>query len=1066
MKLAGLTLCSLCLLLLSFVTPPDSAAVPADGRPERVHRLSAPGPNDVRVSASHSGASMAKAGVDSFYLYGGPDEPTEGKFQDALGVLPDRQGWIGVDLTDEPVYWQVSTFEAGNLNDHGAGNHAVWCGQSPEQKPGWGDPPGYGNSWDESLVWEGSVSDPQSGQTVSLDFYYNYDTEPRYDYFLVEYDSAGTWKTVLDETGYHPTDFAPPGLLYSESEAEPIVYDPGGYAGEDSDRVRIRFRVTSDGAWSDEDGLWPTDGAVQADDISVSWSDGSTFDDFEDGFGNWNPAHRHFAGEFSEVMHWVSDLDPCQLNDTPVMTFVDDGDSVSNWESSRWIPGYPVQTGGSISPNWSYGVPGGWVVNYSGGLSEGEVGLANAVWSPEIEWDLDPDVTDGSDDLDVQGVMLAFDRWAHLPLANGIYYTWRVRSSRDGWWTSWQDRAFVYGWDATPSWGRMERDVTNLILETPSHVQIAFEVLDLAELFQLPGNDATASPVFDNVSLMKYRLQGPLITSREIDLAHDGFPASGGIDVSTQALRDALDVPFDMAQDISVEEQPGIDPGDSIICDIEQSIPATQLDDVRMFWVLDKNPAFENGVRALPSRPKDVNVVALADQWSGEVLPDTTTTASWGSFIRVFFDLPDVDFLYPGDVLRYYVRATDDGGGVSTLPANTTGFMTGEGYDRAFTVRALPSISGADGSQPSILIWNDEGHAGGESAFLSAMGHLGFREGVDFDTYTTRGPTAGISNGLGSAGAHGATASQLAGYDTILHLTGDLGHPEGSGVLSDGSGVGVNDKSDDIGVLTAWHGQDAERLLVHFGDGLFTDLQASSAAGSAYLQNVLGVVAVEADLRDALEGQTAPLVKPVHPAFVGELIAFGGCLDLNRFDRIEPGVIAFRGHGFESRIGTVYPDFAASVISDLTSGSGHRKVAFSFPFGLRFVRDSTVKAPTGRPARARLLSEILGYVGKPLGTDPVSTPSIAPVRMTIHPNPFNPVTTLTFENLPTRSSGSVRIYNVRGELVRTLHSGPRLKSRYEWDGTDERGRSVANGVYLVEGRTGDFERVLKVALVK
>jgi len=30
------------------------------------------------------------------YLMGGPGTPS-GKFQDATGTLPDRQGWIGVD---------------------------------------------------------------------------------------------------------------------------------------------------------------------------------------------------------------------------------------------------------------------------------------------------------------------------------------------------------------------------------------------------------------------------------------------------------------------------------------------------------------------------------------------------------------------------------------------------------------------------------------------------------------------------------------------------------------------------------------------------------------------------------------------------------------------------------------------------------------------------------------------------------------------------------------------------------------------------------------------------------
>ena len=81
------------------------------------------------------------------------------------------------------------------------------------------------------------------------------------------------------------------------------------------------------------------------------------------------------------------------------------------------------------------------------------------------------------------------------------------------------------------------------------------------------------------------------------------------------------------------------------------------------------------------------------------------------------------------------------------------------------------------------------------------MGQLGLVEGLDYDTYTVQGPTSGVGNGIGSAGAHGANADQLAGYNTIVYFTGNLS----TFTLSDGSDSGSNDKGDDLGVLTAWH---------------------------------------------------------------------------------------------------------------------------------------------------------------------------------------------------------------------------------------------------------------------
>ena len=72
--------------------------------------------------------------------------------------------------------------------------------------------------------------------------------------------------------------------------------------------------------------------------------------------------------------------------------------------------------------------------------------------------------------------------------------------------------------------------------------------------------------------------------------------------------------------------------------------------------------------------------------WTGEVVADTSTTSAGAiSPDRFFADLPDVDFMYPGDVLHYYISATDAIGGVggsdpqtSLMPADTTGFLGSE----------------------------------------------------------------------------------------------------------------------------------------------------------------------------------------------------------------------------------------------------------------------------------------------------------------------------------------------------------------------------------------------------
>ena len=67
-----------------------------------------------------------------------------------------------------------------------------------------------------------------------------------------------------------------------------------------------------------------------------------------------------------------------------------------------------------------------------------------------------------------------------------------------------------------------------------------------------------------------------------------------------------------------------------------------------------------------------------------------------------------------------------------------------------------------------------------------------------------------------------------------------------------------------------------------------------------------------------------------------------------------------------------------------------------------------------------------------------------------YPNPFNPVTSIRFE-LGGRTTVDLRIYDLKGRLVRVLAAGKTLPAgRYEstWDGTDERGLVVPEGVYF------------------
>jgi len=87
-----------------------------------------------------------------------------------------------------------------------------------------------------------------------------------------------------------------------------------------------------------------------------------------------------------------------------------------------------------------------------------------------------------------------------------------------------------------------------------------------------------------------------------------------------------------------------------------------------------------------------------------------------------------------------------------------------------------------------------------------------------------------------------------------------------------------------------------------------------------------------------------------------------------------------------------------------------------------------------------------------------------------YPNPFNPSTTISFE-IPEHSQSvvSLRVYNIRGQLVKTLVKNQVLlpgNHAVQWEGDDNSGRKVSTGVYFYRMEAGDFARTKKMVLVK
>jgi flagellar hook assembly protein FlgD len=85
-----------------------------------------------------------------------------------------------------------------------------------------------------------------------------------------------------------------------------------------------------------------------------------------------------------------------------------------------------------------------------------------------------------------------------------------------------------------------------------------------------------------------------------------------------------------------------------------------------------------------------------------------------------------------------------------------------------------------------------------------------------------------------------------------------------------------------------------------------------------------------------------------------------------------------------------------------------------------------------------------------------------------YPNPFNQTTNFSYE-LSREAAVVIRVYTIRGQLVKTLHatagdSGGQVGfNKVSWNGAAEDGRALPNGMYLYFIEARDSEGRLATA---
>jgi len=328
------------------------------------------------------------------------------------------------------------------------------------------------------------------------------------------------------------------------------------------------------------------------------------------------------------------------------------------------------------------------------------------------------------------------------------------------------------------------------------------------------------------------------------------------------------------------------------------------------------------------------------------------------------------------------------------------------------------------------------------------------------DRFDVRGPSSGVSNRLG--GRVYNVAGQLnAAYRKIIWDSGLL-----SITLGDGSGD--PEKTDDYALMNTFLGN----LTLNGGVMLLGDRQPE------YLNGYAGASAVS--FRSTYMPFTlinnnhrlAPsnfAISPKMMAWPGRayssgannnFVLFGGCPGLNDFDVI--------GASGTSRVEMSYNTASTvngGVVSNKVVVGPVTKTVIQTGFSLNYVRDDELD---GISDRALFLRDSIFYLGNIL---PPATgtggPTLKNSLAQNYPNPFNPQTTIAF-TIKDRGAVTLKVYNVNGELVRTLANDSRAAGTYSltWDGHNDAGQSVSSGVYFYKLVTNNFSQTKKMVLLK
>jgi hypothetical protein len=382
-----------------------------------------------------------------------------------FNVQPD--GWTSVDRTAQPRYFHIDNFVGVPGYTQIFGFKSLWCGANACATPDlctYATLPGYGNSWNQ--VFQSTPFNVSGDITVQYDI--NYDLEPSYDFAYFEYAGAdNVWHTAHTFTGS--------GFAYPITDVIPGA----NYTGP----LKLRLRVKTDSAFSDEDGGYPSNGAIEIDRLVVSQGAtvycNETFEaEANQAFGTvdgiWSALAPPAAGDYAGVFDGSSVLqeDIAYTDNTKLRGFFNG--SPNNYACG----GHPAQLA----------VPFG---SYVEGIPKF---VQDEIQSPAVSIAVYPAT---------EPIILGFDWYADMPIDNLVFVYYGVRSKVSGNWKRWKYSSTVY-YNPTKSWVTFGKNLRSLIETGATDIQVAIGARDLCPVWcgsVGTGNCHSHGPLIDNVRL-------------------------------------------------------------------------------------------------------------------------------------------------------------------------------------------------------------------------------------------------------------------------------------------------------------------------------------------------------------------------------------------------------------------------------------------------------------------------------------------------------------------------------------------------------------------------------------